>query len=117
MYASEGLKSKDIISGAGKAAEGLLVTVPGAGTKEFLANYKAEYNADTGPFAAQSYDAMMVIGQVIKAGATTGEQIKTKLYSLDYSGATGKVKFDNKGDVTGGFDLWKIKDGNYVRVK
>lgn len=117
VLASEGLKSKDVLGGAKTAAEGMLVAVPSGGTKAYVDAYKTEYDADLGPFSAQSYDAMMVIVKAVQAGATNGEEIKNKLYSMEFDGVTGEVKFDKKGDVGGNYDLFVVKDGKFELSK
>ena len=114
VYGSEGLKSDDILKGAGIAAEGLVITNVSSGTTDFIARHKAEYNAEPGPFAAQGYDAFQALALAIKAGAKTGEEIRAKLDTLEFDGASGKIKFDERGDVAGNYDVLVVKDGKFV---
>lgn len=122
VFGSEGLKSPDILSGAKDAAEGLILTSVTSGSADFLANHKAEYNADPGPFAAQGYDAFKTVALAIqtvqKAGGTvTGDAIRTALSSLEFDGASGHIKFDQNGDVSGNYEVYKVEKGAFVIVK
>jgi ABC-type branched-subunit amino acid transport system substrate-binding protein len=38
-----------------------------------------------------------------------------KLHSMEFSGALGKTRFDDKGDVTGSpYVVWITKDGKFI---
>ncbi len=117
VFGSEGLKSPDILSGAKDAAEGLTVTSVTAGTSDFLAKYKTEYSADPGPFAAQGYDAFKALALTVKNGAVSGDQIRTALGTLEFDGASGHIKFDQNGDVSGNYEVYKVEKGAFVIVK
>lgn len=114
LFGSEGLKSDDILTGAASAAEGLFLTTVSSGSLRFMENHKKEYNADPGPFAAQGYDAFQALALTIKTGADTSEEIKDKLSGLEFDGASGKIKFDAKGDVSGNYDVFVVKDGKFA---
>lgn len=114
VFGSEGLKSEDITKGAGEAAEGLILTTVSSGTSDFIARHQAEYGTDPGPFAAQGYDAMKALTLAIEDGANAGTKIKNKLADLEFDGASGKIKFDERGDVAGNYDVFVVKDGKFV---
>jgi len=115
-------------------------------TKYFNDNYKAFSNIDPGaPAAVQAYDAGAIVGLAIaEAGKGDAALIKDamrKVLSPDgtvihagkeefakalalikagkpikYEGVIGAVSFDEFGDITGPFRLWKIKDGEVTTV-
>lgn len=114
IFGSEGLRSPDITEGAGVAAEGLIISSVSSGSSSFIDNYKATYGQEPGPFAAQAYDAFMIVANAIRAGATTGPEIKAVLDVTDYTGASGQIVFDSKGDVSGNYDVVVIQDGEFV---
>ncbi len=114
VYGSEGLKSDDIIKGAGNAAEGLIVTSVSVGNIGFITKHQREYGTDPGPFAAQAHDAFKALAEALKQGATTGEQIKEKLTTVEFAGASGYIKFDGKGDVSGNYDIYVVEEGKWV---
>ncbi len=117
VFASEGLKSEDIIKSAGDSAEGLIISSVSAGTKDFAEKFKKKFGEEPGPFAAQAYDAFKALAIVIKEGAQTGEEIKNALYNLEFSGASGSISFDENGDVAGNYDLYQVKDGKFVKLE
>lgn len=116
VLGSEGLRSPDIIEGAGVAAEGLIVSSVSSGTSEFISGYQEVYGSEPGPFAAQAYDAFMIIANAIKSGAATGTEIKDAISGITYEGASGTITFDTNGDVTGGYDVVIVNDGQFKAV-
>ncbi len=114
IYGSEGLKADSIAQADG--AEGLIITSVNPGSIEFSDNHNAEFGRDPGPFAAQGYDAYMALAKAIEDGATTGEEIKNKLYEMSFTGVTGEVEFDENGDVGGSYDIYKVIDGQFEKL-
>jgi branched-chain amino acid transport system substrate-binding protein len=107
------------IAGA-KEAEGTYMTfspdpqnIPTA--KEFVERYKAKYG-ELGPYSIYAYDAANIMLAAIKeANSTEGKVIMEKLHSMEFTGALGKIKFDEKGDVTSApYVIWITKDGRFV---
>ncbi len=113
LFGSEGLKSKEIAQARG--ADGLIITSVSPGSKQFADEHKRFFNEEAGPFSAQAYDAYESIARAIKGGAKTGEQIKNALYKLSFNGATGRVKFDRKGDVSGSYDIYVVRNKEFVK--
>ena len=78
------------------------------GTAKFQTDFKAKYNHDPLPFAAQGFDSMAIclkgIENAAKANgnkAPTRAQVATAIRALkDYQGITGSVTFNSKGDLT-----------------
>lgn len=105
LIGSEGLNSLTSLEPAGEAADGLLVTSVTAGTSGFLSHFEDVNGKAPGVFAAQAYDAFYGIGMAIKSGAMTSEEIRDYLYNNPFDGATGRIDFDEKGEVTGNYDV------------
>jgi branched-chain amino acid transport system substrate-binding protein len=116
VFGSEGLKSPDIIEGAGDAAEGLILTSVSSGTTDFKENHNDAYDLDPGPFAAQGYDALLAIAMAIEEGAVTGEDISKKLVGIEFEGASGNIAFDKNGEISGNYDVFEVKEGEFVIV-
>lgn len=114
LYGSEGLMNPDIVEGAAGAAEGLIISSVTSGSDAFKARHNAKYGADPGPFAAQAYDAFRALALTIKGGATTGTAIKDALYDVQFDGASGRVIFDENGDVSGNYAVAIVVDGEFV---
>ena len=79
-----------------------------AGTAKFITDFKAKFNSDPQPFAAQGYDSMGISLKAIEnaakaAGNTTPsrEAVAKAIRELkDYAGITGTFTFNNIGDPT-----------------
>lgn len=106
------------IAGA-QAAEGTYLTfspdpqhIPTA--KEFIDKYKAKYG-ELGPYSIYAYDATNILLTAVKeAGTKDGKAIIERLHSMEFSGALGKIKFDNRGDVTvAPYVVWITKNGKF----
>ncbi len=115
-------------------------------TKYFNDNYKAFSGLDPGsPAAVQAYDAGAIVGlAIVQAGKGDSAAIKdavrkvldpsgTVIHAgkeefakaaqlikegkpIKYEGVIGPVSFDEFGDITGPFRLWRIKDGEITTV-
>jgi branched-chain amino acid transport system substrate-binding protein len=107
------------IAGA-PAAEGTYLTfspdpknIPSA--KDFISKYNAKFG-EIGPYSIYAYDAANIMLTAIKAAnSTEGGKTVDILHSMEFNGAMGKIKFDDKGDVTvAPYVVWVTKDGKFV---
>jgi len=77
------------------------------GTAKFQTDFKAKYNADPKPFAAQGYDSMGICLKAIEnAARANGNKLPTRAQVAqavrdlkDYAGITGAITFNAKGDL------------------
>jgi len=88
---------------AGEAAEGMLCSQAGippqAASKGFLQAYKAKFNTDPILYAPFTYDAANLLIQAMKeANSADPKQYLPFLHKINYTGATGNIQFDAKGD-------------------
>jgi branched-chain amino acid transport system substrate-binding protein len=88
---------------AGDAAEGLLCSQAGippqAASKKFLDAYKKQFNTDPILYAPFTYDAVnLLIEAMKKADSAEPSKYLPELQKLSFSGATGPIGFDDKGD-------------------
>jgi branched-chain amino acid transport system substrate-binding protein len=78
------------------------------GTAKFQEDFKAKYNADPKPFAAQAYDAMAICLKAVENAAKangnktpTRQAVTDAVRALkDFPGITGTINFNSKGDLT-----------------
>jgi branched-chain amino acid transport system substrate-binding protein len=107
------------IAGA-QAAEGTYLTfspdpknIPSA--KDFISKYTAKFG-EIGPYSIYAYDAANIMLTAIKeSNAAEGAKIIDKLHSMEFNGAMGKIRFNDKGDVTvAPYVVWTTKDGKFV---
>lgn len=83
----------------------------------FWNSYNQNFNIDPTIFSAQGYDTFNIIYSVIKEQCLNGDSscIKDSLYQIkDYSGASGKTSFNEKGDAVKEVVLRMIKDNQFV---
>ena len=113
---------KDFLEIGGSAVEGARFTTPaqydGAEAQAFQKKYLARYGTSPDVYAAHGYDALKLIAEVVRKGASTGPEIKQKLYETrDFQGATGNTTFDDHGDVVSKqFIRMTVKDGKVIPV-
>lgn len=88
---------------AGAAAEGMICSQAGipvqAAGKQFLEAYKAKFGMDPILYGPFTYDAAkLLIAAMQKADSADPAKYLPALQSIDYNGATGNIRFDEKGD-------------------
>jgi branched-chain amino acid transport system substrate-binding protein len=88
---------------AGEAAEGLLCSQAGippqAASKKFLDAYKQKFNIDPILYAPFTYDATnLLIEAMKKADSADPAKYLPELQKMSFSGSTGSISFDDKGD-------------------
>src|SRR4249920_3704601 len=88
---------------AGNAAEGLLCSQAGipaeAADKKFLEAYKARFNVDPILYSPFTYDAAnLLIAAMQKANSAEPAKYLPELQKISFTGATGPIAFDDKGD-------------------
>ena len=107
----DGLDSSDLTKIAGKTVVGMnYTTVAGPVTvypkaKEFARAYKDKFGKNPEPFGAQSYDSTAIALKAIEAAIKDAggkmpsrEAVATAVRKVKYSGLTGNIEFDGKGD-------------------
>jgi len=107
----DGLDSSDLTKIAGKTVVGMnYTTVAGPVTvypkaKEFARAYKEKFGKNPEPFGAQSFDSTAIALKAIEAAIKDAggkmpsrEAVATAVRKVKYSGLTGNIEFDGKGD-------------------
>ena len=88
---------------AGEASDGLLCSQAGippqAASKKFLDAYKKRFNVDPILYSPFTFDAAnLLISAMKKANSADPAKYLPELQKIDYTGATGRIVFDAKGD-------------------
>lgn len=119
--APEGFAQPEIIKLAGEAAENTIFHTPNFDpksqlepTKSFVETYKTKFNKDPDIYAANSYDATMLLAEAIKEVGPDGEKVKDWLYITNFQGVSGIIKFDTNGDVIKPVIIKTIKQGQII---
>ncbi len=121
----DGMQTPNFIKLAGDSAEGAMASIPGLpketmpGGKEFLAKYKAKFNAEVELFAPMGYDAVMVFVEAMKrAGSTDPAKFLPEIGKTDYKGVIGPIAFDEKGDLKNGpITIYVVKGGKWEALE
>ena len=91
-------------SAANGAMAGMLTTElhPTAALKSFRKRYKARFHVDATPFAVANYDAIMMLGALIKKiGSTDASKLKDAFNSVkNFKGLQGTVSFSPQNHAT-----------------
>lgn len=104
---------------AGAAAEGLVCSQAGlpreAASPEFTKDFTAKFG-EIKQYAPYFYDgARAAIEAMKKANSTDPAKFGPELYNVKFTGATGSVEFDAKGDRKDAeITIFKLKDGKVV---
>lgn len=104
---------------AGDAAEGVFYptdySIPTAKTaagKDLVKKVKDAYNRNADYVHAQAYDAVLATAAALKAaGSTDKTKVRDALKKVEFTGARGVFKFDQKGDPTHSAGMIVVKGG------
>ena len=85
--------------------------------RRFITAYRERFQADPSIFAVQAYDAMRVILDTIRRGATTGADVRMQLFVRhDLPALGGLEKFDEGGILTRKVYMIQIQRGRFVQL-
>ncbi len=124
FISGDGSQSAELIKLGGDAAEGAYATTAGLPKEKmpqgpaFYDKFKAKFGADVQVYAPFVYDATnALVAAVVKVGPDTAKIIDAiKATSMD--GVTGKIAFDDKGDIKdGAVTVFQVKGGKWDMVQ
>ncbi len=125
VIGNNGFNSPELIKQAGDAANGVLVATPwnpnrqSEKAKHFREAYMAKYQHEPDQFAAQAYDAMLLIHQAIEQSGTTTDRknFRDTLASIKgFEGATGQFEFDENRDPKMDLDVLTVRGGQWKNL-
>jgi branched-chain amino acid transport system substrate-binding protein len=104
----DGMDSSDLVKIGGKAVVGLYYTTAAAPSsspqaKQFGEEYKKKFNKNPEPYAAEAYVATAIAIKALESATAGGkapnrENVVTAIRKVKYTGMTGTIEFDDKGD-------------------
>ena len=120
----DGAQTPKFIELAGSDAEGALASNPGLpldampGGSAFKAKFETKYGKIQN-YSPYAYDAMNVMVEAMKrADSSDPAKYLAELPKTDYQGVTGRIRFDAKGDITGGaVTLYQVKGGKWQTLE
>ncbi len=113
--------SPHLVKLAGAASEGVICTQAGLTVdklpngQKFVEDFTKKYG-QIQIYSPYSYDAVMVLVDAMKR-ANSADPVKylPEVAKTSYDGITGKIEFDQKGDIkNGAISVFEIKDGKLV---
>jgi len=118
LLGGDGLQNVNFVKLAGSDAEGVVASSPGLpidsmpGGLEFRKRFEAKYGVIQ-VYAPYAYDAVYALVDAMKrADSAEPAKVLAELPKTDLQGVSGPVKFDAKGDTTGGaVTLYEVKGG------
>jgi branched-chain amino acid transport system substrate-binding protein len=106
IVAGDGVCGNDFPKLAGVAASHVICSIAGAppdampGGKAFELRYQKRFDQPVLGYAPFAYDAVRVIAvAIIKAGSVDRQAVLRALRATDYMGMTGRIRFDDHGDI------------------
>jgi len=120
VFGDKSWATSEFLDTVGKLSEGIIYTeaeFKRSTSPEFWDRYKEKFNKEPASWAAQGYDSLMILSQIIfdKKCGTDTTCIKDELYKTkDYLGAAGKTSFDENGDAIKAITIKVIKNGQFV---
>ena len=120
----DGAQTAEFLHLAGADGEGVIASNPGLpltnmpGGKNFEQKFTAKYGKIQN-YSPYAYDAVMVlVGAIQRANSTDPKKVLAELEKTQYSGVTGNIQFDQKGDLAGGsVTLYQVKNGHWVPLE
>ena len=120
LLGGDGVQTAEFVSIAGADGEGVIASSPGLpvntmpGGKEFVSKYTAKYGAIQ-LYAPYAYDAAWAMINAMKAANSVEPQTYlAALGKVNFTGVTGQISFDAKGDLQGGpVTLYQLKGGKW----
>lgn len=113
--------SPNVFELGGTAVENLFVPTvffahdPRPEAQSFVAAYQAAYQRMPDWYAAISYDTLNLLADTIKQGGADRHAIyQTLSATKEYVGVTGKIVFNEYGDVSREFALLQVRHGEFV---
>lgn len=118
LLGGDGMQTPEFIKLAGADSDGAIASNPGLTLDSMPGGkaFKDKFNARFGQiqnYAPYAYDAVYVMVEAMKrADSADPEKYLAELGKTDYQGVTGRVRFDSKGDISGGaVTLYQVKGG------
>ncbi|MGE5417153.1 MAG: ABC transporter substrate-binding protein [Acidobacteriota bacterium] len=125
VLGGDALYIKDLLQTAGSSANGLITTTffhAKAGfpfEANFVKNFEETFKGTPNARSALAYDAMYAITNALEESQTLSRAgVREGMKTVSFQGSTGRIKFDNKGDVRGKpVVILRVENPNFIPVK
>jgi branched-chain amino acid transport system substrate-binding protein len=120
FVSGDGSLDVGFIKGAGKAAEGAVLTATGAPSdvnKAFADKFQKKFGTAPALYSPEAYDCAMVFLDAITAGKVTRADIAAFIESYDKAGITKQIKFDATGEPAGSAVFYNVVENGLLVAK
>ena len=125
ILGADGFYSPILVDLGGDAVEDAVFTAgfftddPSPNAQKFVRAYTDKFKDEPDMFAAQAYDAAMILLTAIKnAGGVGGEAHQREMLKIkDYPGVTGSTSFTPVGDVVKDIIILKVENGKFIKLR
>jgi branched-chain amino acid transport system substrate-binding protein len=120
ILATSAFATPAMLTELGEAAEGVLVTQTAMppddpAVASFSQAFEEKYGHPPSLWAAHGYDALMVLVQAMQDGGTRPDDLWRGMRSIrNFTGASGVIQFDERGDVSKFPRTFVVDDGQLV---
>lgn len=122
---SAGIEDPKLFELAGDRAEGVIYVASSfhvdsthPRTRAFVDSYRKRFNDDPSVYAANAYDTVYILAEAWQAGALSGELLVKALYKIrDFDGASGRITFDQDGEVMKPSVVKMVAGRNFIPVE
>jgi branched-chain amino acid transport system substrate-binding protein len=112
----------EVIARVGRPAEGVFLTQAAFDpnseepeVKTFVDGYRAKYQSEPDLYAVHGYDAMMVLAEALRQSGDLPTEFWKGVRSIrDFTGATGTIQFDERGDVQKFPRVYVVNNGQLI---
>lgn len=123
LLGSDSWYSPDLLHWANKSVEGgvfptgFFLESPDPGVQRFVQRYRERFHADPTIFAAQAYDAALLILEAIRQGAQTGPEVREQLVRrYDLPALNGLAVFRSNGLLERKIYLIQVSGHRFVQI-
>lgn len=122
IASSEWAMTSSFIENSGKSSENVIFNIDydeNSQSKkffEFVKNYENKYKLFPSMYASKGYELAKIIIELLKMGDQT-ELKKNLLIKKEFEGLQNNIVFDEYGDVIREFNTFKVKNGEFIKIK
>lgn len=117
---TDGAYSPKLIEIAGSATENFYFTMMGVDAsnemyQNLVLKYRAKYHSEPDIFTSYGYEAAKILFQAISESGNDTEKVKSYFYSTTFASLTGKLNFDQDGEVIRDYVILKVVNKSFTQ--
>lgn len=125
LLGADGFYSPVLVELGGETVEGAIFTAgfftddPSENAQNFVKAYEEKFNSEPDMFAAQAYDAAMILLTALQnSDGVSGQAHQQAMLNIkDFPGITGSTSFTDDGDAIKDIIILKVQDGKFTKIR